>query len=112
MIWRKVKYDKSLEEPISTTIGYPYSVLPKGYPDRVSDQKIKEVIQKLLENLRANAGVQSIVDLHTTLINLGQNELSNRSNERVSSRAHFISIVSLMVALASLFVSLVQIYKK
>ena len=108
---RNNQFNKEYEEPINKDLGYPYNILPRGYPDKISDTKIKDTVQLLLSNLRPNAGVQSIVDLHTTLINLGQNELSNRINDKVSKRAHFISIVSLIVALASLFISLVQIYK-
>lgn len=110
MIKRKFNYDKDLEEPINKDGVYPYNILPRGYPDKISDEKINEVVQKLLNNLLPNSGVQQIVDLHVALISLGQNELSNRSSEKVSSRAHFISVMSLVVALVSMFVSLVQIF--
>ena len=71
MRMRNNQFNKEYEEPINKDLGYPYNILPRGYPDKISDTKIKDTVQLLLSNLRPNAGVQSIVDLHTTLINLG-----------------------------------------
>jgi hypothetical protein len=103
-MWKR--FDKDLEEPIATNIGYPYNILPKGYPNSIRSKKINEVVGKLYLNLLGNAGVESVVSKNTLLINLGLNELAQR-DQRLQSRVTLaISLTSLAISLFSLIWSI------
>jgi hypothetical protein len=104
----KDKYDQELEKPIATNIGYPYNVLPKGYPNKISDKKIEETIEKFLQNLKANAGADAIVNREITFINLGLNELSNRTSRKQARMAFWLSIFSVIIALLSFLVAILK----
>jgi hypothetical protein len=100
-----MKYRKEDEEVISQTIGYPYNILPKGYPNKVSDAKIEEVMEKFLQTIKANAGVEAIVNRDLTFVNLGLNELNSRTSRKQSRIAFWLSILSVIFAGSSLVIS-------
>ncbi len=93
------------EEVISLITGYPYNILPKGYPNKISDNKIEETVEKILNDLRGNASVETMVNKDTALINLGLNELNNRTNRRQSRIAFWLSVLSVILAGFSLLIS-------
>lgn len=99
------KYKKEDTEVISTSIGYPYNTLQKGYPDKVSNLEINKTISKILENIRGNAGVENIVSKDMGWINLGLNELNNRENKKKYIIASWVSAISLLIASVSLIIS-------
>lgn len=101
-----MKYKKEDEEVLNNNIGYPYNVIPKGYPNKVSDKKINEIIDKVLDNLKSNARVESIVSRDTAFINLGLNELTNRQNKKQSKMAFWISILSLLLSGVAFIISI------
>lgn len=96
------------EEPINRKIGYPYNIIPKGYPNKISNSKINDTIDKVLRNLLGNAGIESIVIRDTAFINLGLNELSNRQNRKQSKLAFGISICSIILATLALLFTYAQ----
>ena len=100
-----MKYKKENEDVISKTMGHPYNILPKGYPNKLSDEKIEEVMKKFLQNLKENAAVNAIVEQDMTFINLGLNELNNRTSKKQSRNAFLVSILSLIFAGISLWIS-------
>lgn len=101
-----MRFKKEDEEVISKEIGYPYNVIPKGYPNKISNKKINETINSVLENLKGNAGVESIVSRDTAFINLGLNELTNRQNKKQSTIAFLVSIISIILAISALVISI------
>ncbi|MBN1778717.1 MAG: hypothetical protein JW816_00640 [Candidatus Buchananbacteria bacterium] len=104
-----MKYEKKDEKVISNNIGYPYDVIPKGYPNKVSDNKIDETINKVLNNLKGNAGIESVVTRDTAFINLGLNELNNRQNRKQSRIAFWISTLSLLLSGAAFIISMLAL---
>ncbi|MFA5126963.1 MAG: hypothetical protein WC465_03125 [Patescibacteria group bacterium] len=102
------EYKKENEEPISKELGYPYNVLPKGYPDKISDEKINEAIQKFFGHLKGNAGVSSSILQDTAFINIGLNELNNRKNNKQTKIAFRISLASIIIALFAMFFAYAQ----
>jgi hypothetical protein len=107
-IFSKSNYDPALEEPVSVTMSFPYNILPKGYPNKISSKKLEEVINTILDDLKANASVEAFVSRDTAFINLGLNELNNRTNKRQSRIAFWLSVFSVIVALLSLLVSVLR----
>lgn len=106
------KYKKEDEEVISNTIGSPYNMLPKGFPNKLKNSKIEETIQKFINELIPNAGVESIVLRNSTIINLGLNELNHRQGRKQSRIALFISILSLLFAGVALIISVLSFLNK
>jgi uncharacterized protein YggL (DUF469 family) len=90
------------EEVIATNIGYPYNTIPKGYPNKISTEKIEETIDKVLDNLKANAGVETIVNRDAVFINLGLNEIGNRNNKKQSRIALWLSVLAVILAALAL----------
>lgn len=99
-----MKYIKKEEEVISNDIGYPYNILPSGYPNKISTKLINHTIEKILSNLKANAGVETIISRDYVLINLGLNELNNRQSKIESRIAFLLSIFSLVLATLALLI--------
>lgn len=100
-----MKYKKEDEEVISQTIGYPYNILPKGYPNKISANKIEEVMEKFLQNTKGNAGVESTVNRDLAFVSLGLNELNSRESRKQSRFAFWVSILSIIFAGLSLVIS-------
>lgn len=94
-----------MEEPINKNGGFPYDFLQKGYPNKISDEEIKKTEENILKYLRGNAGAFSSIESYISLLKLGQDEINNRVNEKVSKRAHFISVLSLIVSIIALLVT-------
>lgn len=103
-----IKYNREDEEVIGKNMAFPYNILPKGYPNKISDDKLKETINILLNQVRGNAGVVGL----DVLVNLGLNELNYRVEDRKFLATIWISLVSLIFAGLSFFISILSIYKK
>lgn len=103
-------YKKEDEDMPHSEMGYPYNVISKGYPNKVSNEKINETVDKILEHLKNNLGVESFVSSDTAFINLGLNELSNRKNERQSKSALILSIVSIGLSFIAIVLSVMTAY--
>ncbi len=93
-----MKYKKEDEEVIGKGIGYPYDIMPKGYPNKISNKKIEEVMERFLKNIRSNAGVEPIVNRDLAFINLGLNELNSRISRSQSRIAFWLSVLSVIFA--------------
>ena len=96
------KYRKEDEQVISDKIGYPYNVIPKGYPNKISNNKINSTIDEILKNLKGNAGIEPIVSRDTAFINLGLNELNNRQNRKQSKIAFWLSLIAIVISMIAL----------
>lgn len=96
-----MKFKKEDEDPISNDIGFPYNIIPKGYPNKIRNNKIEETINVLVENIKANSGVFS----NEILINLGQTELNNRTSRTQSRIAFWVSLISLLISIIALAIS-------
>lgn len=103
------KKTSEYEERLSSESGYPYNVIPKGYPNKISEKKLSETIEKILRHLEENANVYGVVSQDTAFINLGLNELNNRNSRKQSQIAFWISILSLFIAVMSIFYTWAQL---
>lgn len=97
------KYNKLDEEVISDKIGYPYSVIQKGYPNKISKKKIEKTIDKLLHHMKANAGLDNTKDFN--FINIGLAEINNRANRKQFRTAIVISLLSFFISVFSLMLN-------
>lgn len=104
------EYKKEDEDTPHAEMGYPYNVISKGYPNKVSNEKINETVDKILEHLKNNLSVGSFVSSDTAFINLGLNELSNRKNERQSRLAFILSVVSIGLSSIAIILSIMTAY--
>lgn len=86
------KFKKEDEEVINKEIGYPYNILPRGYPRNINNEKIDETIDKLMGHLKGNAGAGPSLETDTAFINLGINEIGQRLSNRRSKLAEIFSI--------------------
>jgi len=100
-----MKFEKEYEDPIALNIGFPYNILPKGYPNRIRSKKIQETINHFLNDIKRNAAVESTIYRDIAFINLGLFELNNRESRKQSKIAFGISILSLIVSTAALCTS-------
>ena len=55
--------------------------IPKGYPNQLSEEEILMFIKTAAENIRGSGSLNDIL-WFTSLINLGQNELQYRNNQK------------------------------
>lgn len=94
------------EEPIRIDMGYPYDSIPKGYPNKISDETINKTIEGVLKHLKDNLGVEQAVFRDTSFINLGLNELGNRQNRKQSKLAFWFSGLSLGLSLLAFVFSI------
>ncbi len=101
-------YKKEDEEPIFSGNIYPYNLISRGYPNKVSDDKINLIIAGILEHLKSNAGNEEAVSKDTALINLGLNELNNRVSKKQSRLALIISLTSFGISLFAIFLTYAQ----
>lgn len=99
------KCKKKDVKSISEKLGYPHNTIPKGYPNKINNEKINETIEKILDHLKSNAGVESIVLKDTAFINLGLNELNSRHSRKQSKIAFYISMLSLVIAIFAVYIT-------
>lgn len=97
------KYNKLDEEVISDKIGYPYSVIQKGYPNKINKKKIEKTIDELLHHMKANAGLDNTKDFN--FINIGLAEINNRANRKQFKIAIAISLLSFFISVFSLIIN-------
>ncbi|HHX8301705.1 TPA: hypothetical protein ACVOZB_004597 [Vibrio diabolicus] len=79
--------------------------ISEGYPHRLTNREIEQHIREYSEEIVKFRGRNEFTSAYVPLIQLGQAELQNRQNKKVVRLTLFISILSLVVSLAALFVS-------
>lgn len=104
---RTTQQNKENNEVISETIGYPYNIIPKGYPNKISSKQIEITNEKILNHLKSNAGVDSIVQKDTALLSLGVNELNGRKSRSQFWWIFIVSILSFITAIISILVTII-----
>lgn len=95
-----MSFKKSKEKDLKVveeSIGFPYNKIPKGYPNKLFNKDINKTINIFLDNLKSNAGVNSIVNTDYTLIRLGLDEINKREN----TFTRIISIIALICSMIS-----------
>jgi len=103
--------NKENNEVISETIGYPYNIIPKGYPNKISSKQVEITNEKILNHLKGNAGVDSIVQKDTALLSLGVNELNGRKSMRQFWWIFSVSILSFVVSVIAVIISILSVDK-
>jgi len=101
-LFLKENFKAEDEDVIAKGIGYPFDTLPKGFPNKISNKKIKETVDALLNNMKGNAGSSNMVITNSAFITLGLNELNHRENRRQVQIAFWFSIISILIALSAL----------
>ncbi|TXH01055.1 MAG: hypothetical protein E6R05_06140 [Candidatus Moraniibacteriota bacterium] len=99
--------EPNYNEPISENQGFPLDTIQKGYPNKISNNEIEATINKLLENMKNNAGVESIVSKNLAFITLGLYELNNREGRKQSTTAYRISLLAII---ASIIIPFIVVY--
>lgn len=79
--------------------------ISEGYPHCLTDREIEQHIKDYSDEIFNFRGNNAFTSAYVPLIQLGQAELQNRQNKKVFRLTLFISILSLLVSLAALFVS-------
>lgn len=96
-------------EPINDKSGYPYDVIPKGYPNKISNEAIRITIDAISKKMKGNIGVESILSRDSTLINIGRDELTRRDNTFSNKISLSIALSSLIIALSAFGIALLQL---
>lgn len=83
-----------------------YDVIPPNYPSGSTNKEIGEAILELQKEIAGNSRVESIVVNRSTLIQLGQTELSGRFTKKTSIWSLGISIMSLLFSFLAIYLAI------
>lgn len=76
-----------------------------GYPEKKTDKEIKVILKEYTDEIfKSRADINTVLQW-TPLIQLGQAELQGRSVKRVTRASFFISAISILIAISSLWIS-------
>ncbi len=86
--------------------------IPHGYPGKLCNDAINKQIQKFLNHIIVNeAGDVGIVQMDAALVNLGLQELNNRTTRAEIRLAFKVSTISAAFTIVSVFIAILALIR-